>query len=58
VQLVVSSKFREPTHEIVRIEGTLSDEEATVKVREIFARVNRGTGGTKIILQVEAPQHS
>ena len=43
-------------HEIVKIEGTLSDEEATAKVREVFERVNRGTGGTKVILEVETPQ--
>lgn len=40
----------------MKIEGTLSDEEATLKVREVFARVNEGTGGTKIILEVETPQ--
>ena len=43
-------------HEVVKIEGTLSDEEATVKVREIFERVGRGTGETKIILEVETPR--
>ena len=43
-------------HEVVKIEGTLSDEEATVKVRETFDRVRRGTGGTKVILEVETPQ--
>jgi len=57
VRLVVDSKFREPVHEIVKVEGTLSDEEATLKVREIFGRVNRGTGGTKILLEVETPQN-
>ncbi|KAF9653823.1 trans-2-enoyl-CoA reductase [Thelephora ganbajun] len=56
VQLMVSSKFKESVHEIVKIEGTLSDEEATLKVREIFGRVNKGTGGTKIILEVETRQ--
>jgi hypothetical protein len=49
-------QFRESVHEIVKIEGNLSDEEATSKVRDIFERVNKGTGGTKIILEVEAPQ--
>lgn len=43
-------------HEIVKIEGTLSDEEVTLKIREIFERVNKGTGGTKIILEVETPR--
>jgi hypothetical protein len=43
-------------HEIVKIEGTLGDEEATRKVREIFERVNKGTGGTKVILEVETPK--
>jgi len=57
VRLVVDSKFREPVHEIVKVEGTLSDEEATLKVREIFERVNRGTGGTKILLEVDTPQN-
>lgn len=42
-------------HEIVKIEGTLSDEEATRRVREIFERVEKGTGGRKIILEVETP---
>jgi hypothetical protein len=49
-------QFREPVHEIVKIEGTLSDEEATRKVREVCERVNKGTGGTKILLEVEAPK--
>jgi NADPH:quinone reductase-like Zn-dependent oxidoreductase len=49
-------QFKEPVHEIVKIEGTLSDEEATRKVQEIFERVNKGTGGTKIILEVETPR--
>ncbi|KAF9793278.1 NAD(P)-binding protein [Thelephora terrestris] len=56
VQVMVNSKFKEPVHEIVKIEGTLSDEEATGKVQEIFERVNKGTGGTKIILEVETPR--
>lgn len=56
VRLMASSKFREPLHEIVRIEGTLSDEEATRKVREIFKRADQGTGGAKIILQIESPR--
>ena len=43
-------------HEITKIEGTLSDEEATHRVREIFERVDKGTGGTKIILEVEQPR--
>jgi hypothetical protein len=43
-------------HEIVKVEGTLSDDEATLKVRETFERVGKGTGGTKIILQVETPR--
>jgi len=54
---MVSSKFQEPVHEIVKIEGTLGDEEATTKIREIFERVGRGTGGTKILLEVETPQN-
>jgi len=49
-------QFREPVHEIVKIEGALSDEKATLKLREIFERVNKGTGGTKIVLEVETPQ--
>lgn len=48
-------QFKEPVHEIVKVEGTLSDEEATRKVREIFERVKGGTGGTKIILEIETP---
>ena len=44
-------------YEIVKIEGTLSDEAATRKVREVFERASKGTGGTKIILEVETPQN-
>lgn len=50
-------QFQEPVYEIVKIEGTLSDEEATSKLREIFERVDKGTGGTKLILEVETPQN-
>jgi len=55
IRVMVSSKIGTPVHEIVKIGGTLSDEEATRKVRETLERVNKGTGGTKIILEVETP---
>lgn len=49
-------QFEEPAHEIVKIEGTLSDEEATLKVRETLERVDKGTGGKTILLEVETPR--
>ena len=55
---LIDYQFKEPAHEIVKIEGALSDEEATRKVKEVFERVDKGTGGTKIILEVETPRRS
>lgn len=40
----------------MKIEGKLSDAEATRKVQETFRRADKGTGGTKIILEVETPE--
>ena len=46
-------QFREPNHEIIRIGGNLSDEEATKIVRELMDRLAGGSGGKKILLQVD-----
>jgi len=49
-------QFKEPDHEIVTIDGKISDEEATELVREVMNTVVSGTGGKKILLQVDPVQ--
>jgi len=49
-------QFKEPSHEIVTIDGKLSDEEATELVRGVMNKVASGTGGKKILLQVDPVQ--
>ena len=48
-------QFREPNHEIVKIDGKLSDEEAAV-MRDVMNKVANGSGGKKILLQVDPVQ--
>ena len=48
-------QFREPNHEIVKIDGKLNDEEATV-MRDVMNEVANGSGGKKILLQVDPVQ--
>ena len=43
-------------HEIVKLDGKLSDEEATKIVRGVMDRVATGSGGKKILLQVDPAQ--
>ncbi|KAF9649848.1 NAD(P)-binding protein [Thelephora ganbajun] len=53
VKYMATGKFKEPIHEIVKIDGTLSDEEATEIVRGVMNRVASGSGGKKVLLQVD-----
>lgn len=46
-------QFKEPNHEIVKIDGKLSDEEATKIVRGVMNKVTSGSSGKKILLQVD-----
>ena len=49
-------QLKEPKHEIVRIGGNLSDEEATEVVREVMNKLIGGSGGKKILFQVDPVQ--
>jgi len=49
-------QFKEPVHEIVKIGGKLSDEEATEVVREVMSKVAGGSGGKKVLLQLDPAQ--
>jgi trans-2-enoyl-CoA reductase len=49
-------QFKEPNHEIVKIDGKISDEEATRIVRGAMNRLAKGSGGKKILLQVYSVQ--
>jgi len=46
-------QFREPSHEIVKIDGKLSDEEATEIIRGVVNRLSGGSGGKKVLLQAD-----
>ena len=46
-------QFKEPDHEIVRIDGKLSDEEATKVIKDVMNKLASGFGGKKILLQVD-----
>jgi len=49
-------QFKEPNHEIVKIDGKLSDEEATEIVRGVMNKLSSGSCGKKILLQVDPVQ--
>lgn len=49
-------QFKEPSHEIVKIDGKLSDEEATEIVRGVMDKLSGGSCGKKILLQVDPVQ--
>ena len=49
-------QFKEPTHQIVKIDGRLSDGEATRILRGVMSEVVNGSGGKKILLQVDPVQ--
>ena len=46
-------QFKEPNHEIVKIDGKLSDEDATKIVRGAMNKLASGSCGKKILLQVD-----
>lgn len=48
------SQFKEPLHEIVTISARESDEDATLKVRDVFTRLSSGHGGKKILLKLKS----
>ncbi|KAI0923899.1 hypothetical protein AcV5_009313 [Taiwanofungus camphoratus] len=49
-------KLKEPAHEIVTLEGRLSDEEVGRKVRDVIARIGEGKYGRKVLLRIEDPE--
>jgi hypothetical protein len=51
-----TEQVKEPNHEIVKIDGKLSDEEATSIVRGAMNRLASGSCGKKILLQVDPVQ--
>ena len=48
-----NEQFKEPNHEIVKIDGKLSDEEATKIIRGVMNKLSGGFCGKKILLQVD-----
>jgi len=56
VKYMAVGKFKEPNHEIVKIDGKLSDEEATEIVRGVMNKLSSGSCGKKILLQVDPVQ--
>jgi len=56
VKYMATGEFKEPNHAIVKIDGKLSDEEATKIVREVVNRLASGSGGKKVLLQVDPVQ--
>lgn len=56
VKYMATGKFKEPSHEIVKVGGNLSDEEATKIVRDVMNKVVNGSGGKKVLLQVDPAQ--
>jgi len=57
IEYLTAGNFKEPKHEIVRIGGNLSDEGATEIVRGVMGKVANGSGGKKVLLQVDAVQN-
>ena len=51
-----TEQFKEPNHEIVKIPGNLSDEEATRVIRDVMNKAANGSGGKKLLLQVDPTQ--
>lgn len=49
-------QLKEPAHEIVTLEGRLSDEEVGRKVRDVIARIGEGKYGRKVLLRIEDPE--
>ncbi|KII87523.1 hypothetical protein PLICRDRAFT_112875 [Plicaturopsis crispa FD-325 SS-3] len=54
-EILLEYQLREPEHEIVVIEGSLSDEEATTRIRSTIAKMTDGRQGKKVLLKVEDP---
>ncbi|KZT09998.1 NAD(P)-binding protein [Laetiporus sulphureus 93-53] len=52
---LIALKLKEPAHEMVVIPGTMSDEEAGERVREVMRRIAEGRYGRKVLLRVEDP---
>ncbi|KIY44124.1 NAD(P)-binding protein [Fistulina hepatica ATCC 64428] len=50
---IADMNLRAPEHEIVRIPASVSDEEATQRVRKLFSDMAKGMYGKKILLNLE-----
>jgi NADPH:quinone reductase-like Zn-dependent oxidoreductase len=53
IKLISEGKLKEPTHEIVTINGRDDDATATKKVQELMAKVSDGTYGRKVLMKIE-----
>jgi len=53
VELMSSGKLKEPEHEIVTLGAHESDEEVSIRVREIVAKMAKGQYGRKVLLKLE-----
>lgn len=47
------SQLKEPEHEILTLPESLSDEEASQKVRDVIGKIAEGQYGKKVLLRVE-----
>jgi len=54
--VLITEQFREPNHEIIKIDGGINDEEATKIVRGVMDKLTSGYGGKKILLQFDPVQ--
>ncbi|KAF9812627.1 hypothetical protein IEO21_06098 [Rhodonia placenta] len=52
---IVQMKLKEPEHEIVTLEGSLTDEQAGARVREVARKIGEGKYGKKVLLRIEDP---
>ncbi|EGN91990.1 hypothetical protein SERLA73DRAFT_191781 [Serpula lacrymans var. lacrymans S7.3] len=53
VGLMRAGKLKEPSHEILTIQGSEGDEEASQKIRHAIATLAKGQHGKKILLKME-----
>ncbi|KAJ4000920.1 hypothetical protein F5050DRAFT_1561811 [Lentinula boryana] len=51
--MMKANKIRAPEHTIVNISAQESDEEATAKIRDVFAKLAEGKFGKKVLLKLE-----
>lgn len=53
IPLTSFSQLEEPAHEIVSIGTQVTDEEATLKIRDVFSRMSQGMYNKKVLLRLE-----